>query len=325
MAGNVRLRVGNLFDGPSDLIVLPCSTGGTITGFVARSLVNYNIPHPRTGMSLGTVEFMPFDGAENIAQFVAFAASVESHDSTVEAIREVGRAIGDFTKEHPEVKAIAAPLLGAGAGGLNVESVVAALKEGFSGSASEGTCMTISVLHQDVYERLRAGRRKLAGKSTSPPRVFISHTSRTKEEGDWVTELALYLIDKGIQARLDKFHLRRGMDLAQWMCNELALAKRVIIVTDEAYKAKAEGRQGGVGWETMIIQGDLAELPPDSTKYQVIVRSESLSDGLPAYLKTRYVFHCKRSDTQDSFREELVKELLDLPSDERLEAKECYL
>jgi hypothetical protein len=103
------------------------------------------------------------------------------------------------------------------------------------------------------------------------------------------------------------------------------LAKRVIIVTDEAYKAKAQGRQGGVGWETMIIQGDLAKLPPDSTKYQVIVRSESLSDGLPAYLKTRYVFHCKRSDTQDSFREELVKELLDLRLDERLEAKECYL
>jgi len=109
------------------------------------------------------------------------------------------------------------------------------------------------------------------------------------------------------------------------MCNELALASRVIIVSDEAYKAKADGRQGGVGWETMIIQGDLAQLPPDSTKYQVVVRSESLNDGLPMYLKTRYAFHARPSATPDSFREELVKELLDLPLDERLEAKECYL
>ena len=268
---------------------------------------------------------MPFEGAENIAQFVAFAASVRGHGSTPDAIREIGRLIGTFTQEHPEVKAIAAPLLGAGAGGLHSEQVVAALADGFSRTASEGSCLTISILHQDVYERLRAGRRRLTGKAARQPRVFISHTSRTKEDEDWVVELALYLIDKGIQARLDKFYLRRGMDLPQWMCNELALASRVIIVSNEVYKAKADGRQGGVGWETMIIQGDLAQLSPDSTKYQVVVRSESLNDGLPMYLKTRYAFHSKPSDRVGSFREELVKELLDLPLDERLEAKECYL
>jgi hypothetical protein len=50
-----------------------------------------------------------------------------------------------------------------------------------------------------------------------------------------------------------------------------------------------------------------------------------LDDGLPLYLKTRYAFHSKPSNASDSFREELVKELLDLPKDERLEARECYL
>jgi hypothetical protein len=325
MAGNVRLRIGNLFDGPSDLIVLPCSTGGTITGFVARSLADYAIPHPCTGMSLGTVEFLPFDGAENIAQFVAFAASVNNNYSTLAAIQAIGKTIGEFTQQNSEVKAIAAPLLGAGAGGLNSEEVVAALKEGFVYTASNGTCMTISILHREVYERIRSVRRRLAIGDGCPPRVFISHTSRTKDDENWVTELALYLIDKGVQARLDKFHLRRGMDLPQWMCNELALANRVVIVSDAAYKAKADGRQGGVGWETMIIQGDLAQLPPENTKYQIVVRSEALDDGLPIYLKTKYVFHCKPSDSENSFREELVKELFDLPLDERLEAKEFYL
>jgi hypothetical protein len=46
---------------------------------------------------------------------------------------------------------------------------------------------------------------------------------------------------------------------------------------------------------------------------------------LPIYLKTRYVFHCKSSELRDSFREDLVKERLDLPLDERLEARECYV
>ena len=325
MANQVKLRFGNLFDGPSDLIVLPCSTSGTVTGFVARSLASYDIPHPSEGLRLGEVEFLPFEGAENIAQFVAFAASVEYMTSTVEGVYAIGQAVGGFTREHAMVRAVSAPLLGAGAGGLQSEKVVAALKRGFEEKAAAGACLTISVLYNDIYERLRSNRRRITGRDPCATRVFISHTSRTSAEEEWVKCLALYLIDKGIQVRLDKFHLRRGMDLPQWMCNELALADRVVIVCNEAYKAKADGRLGGVGWETMIIQGDIASQPPDSTKYQVIVRSEALDAGLPLYLKTRYAFHARPSDGTDSFREELVKELLGLPLDERLEARECYL
>ncbi len=52
MANQVKLRWGNIFQGPSDLIILPCSTSGTVTGFVARSLVDYDIFNPRQGMLL---------------------------------------------------------------------------------------------------------------------------------------------------------------------------------------------------------------------------------------------------------------------------------
>jgi hypothetical protein len=48
------------------------------------------------------------------------------------------------------------------------------------------------------------------------------------------------------------------MDLQQWMSNELSMADKVLVVCDEVYKRKADGRLGGVGWETMIIQGDIA-------------------------------------------------------------------
>lgn len=72
----------------------------------------------------------------------------------------------------------------------------------------------------------------------------------------------------------------------------------------------------------MIIQGDIANLPPDSTKYQVVVRAEDTNKGLPTYLRTRYAFHARPSDGSQSFREELLREILDLPLDERLEAKE---
>jgi hypothetical protein len=53
--------------------------------------------------------------------------------------------------------------------------------------------------------------------------------------------------DRRIISTQARFHLRRGMDLPQWICNELALAKKVMVVFDKAYKQKAEGTLGGVG------------------------------------------------------------------------------
>jgi hypothetical protein len=325
MEPTVKLRLGDLFDGPADLIVLPCSTAGTITGFVARSLVHYSIPHPRVGMSLGEVEILPFEGADDIAQYVAFAASVKGNSSTPAAIESIGSELGLFTKSQSSVRNVSAPLLGAGAGGLQSEKVVAALRSGFCSTAAADASLVIHVLHQDVFERLKGNRRYIQGKPKEAVRVFISHTSKTKDAEEWVKSLALFLIDHGVQARLDRFHLRRGMDLPQWMCNELALAKKVIVVCDEAYKQKADGRLGGVGWETMIIQGDLASLPPDSTKYQVVVRAQDIDKGLPMYLRTRYAFHAPGSEREQSFRDELLKELLDLPLDPSLEARECIV
>jgi hypothetical protein len=325
MAANVKLRFGNLFDGPSDLIVLPCSTAGTVTSFVARTLAQYSIPRPRLGMTLGEVEIMPFEGAENIAQFVAFATSVQTYTSSPDAITRIGRQIGKFTKENASVRSIAAPLLGAGAGGIQSEKVLSALRSGFVATAADDATLTTYTLHRVVFDRLKSNRKAIADQPKEPLRVFISHTSSADETVEWVKQLALFLIDHGIQARLDRFHLRRGMDLPQWMCNELVLAKKVVVVCDKVYKQKADGRLGGVGWETMIIQGDMASQPPDSTKYQVIVRTEDINDGLPVYLRTKFAYHACPSDPNQSFRKELVRELLDLPLDERLEATEFVL
>jgi|APTNR8051073442_1049403.scaffolds.fasta_scaffold07120_2 hypothetical protein len=325
MEATVTLRLGNLFDGPTDLIALPCSTAGTITGFVARSLVHHSIPHPRLGMALGEVEILPFEGADDIAQYVAFAASVRGNSSSAEAIEKIGAVLGEFTRTHDSVRSVSAPLFGAGAGGIPSEKVAAALKNGFISRADPTATLVIHVLHNEIYERLKANRLVIQGKAKETVRVFISHTSNSESAVEWVKALALYLIEQGVQARLDKVHLRRGMDLPQWMCNELALAQKVVVVCDEIYKQKADGRMGGVGWETMIIQGDLAGLPPDSTKYQVIVRAADITKGLPMYLRTKYAFHAPSADEKQSFRKELLIELLDLPIDPALESIEFAL
>jgi hypothetical protein len=319
----VKVTLGDMFDGPSDLIVLPCSTVGTVNRSVALRLVHYGIPNPPEELELGEILTTPFVGGENIAQFAAFAASVEGIHSSPDAIIAIGEALGRFTVAEASVRSVFAPLLGAGAGGLDPEVALSALRRGFVSAAARGAALTIHVLRQELFERLKVARTHQSVRRQV--RVFISHTSGSNAQLAWVKELALFLIENDIQARLDCLHLRKGMDLPQWMCNELSQADKVVVVCDEQYKRKADGRLGGVGWETMIIQGDLARLPPDSTKYQVVVRSQALDDGLPLYLKTRYAFHVPQSSKIQSFADELLRELLDLPLDERVQPREFTL
>lgn len=106
------------------------------------------------------------------------------------------------------------------------------------------------------------------------------------------------------------------MDVVQWMCNELDLADRVILVCDEEYAARADRRHGGVGWETMIVQGEIyadmyRERPEDApAKYIPVVRSLDRDAGLPAYLRTRLVLHWPPGQAEDESRHRLLEEIL---------------
>jgi TIR domain len=323
MFANVRIRLGNLFDGPTDLVVLPCSTGGTITPFVAKSLVSYELPSPPIRLGLGAVDIVRFPAGQNIAQFVAYAASVRNHTSKPEAICRIGRALGKFTVTESSVRAVSAPLLGAGAGGLPNHIVVKALRDGFLEMASPNATLTISVLDRDVYlDFYRPNSATIPQKS---PRVFISYTSTDGQHATWVESLGAYLRSNGVEARLDRWHLKPGMDLPQWMTNELQLANRVLIISNEQYAAKADGRLGGVGWETMLIQGDITTQQLKSQKYIVVVRSENLAAGTPQYLRTKFALHWRRDENDTAMRHKLLKEVFQISSEPALGTAPIFL
>jgi hypothetical protein len=268
-------------------------------------------------MKLGEVKILPFEGGENIAQFVAYAASVDGQASSVDAICKIGEHLGAETRRRKIIRLVSTPLLGAGAGGLRSEIVVNALSDGFKKTAHKDARLVIHVLHQDVFRRLSKKDRPTrttasqTAEPIKPKRVFVSYCHSTPEHREWVVGLSTFLRENGIDARLDVWHLRHGMDLPQFMTNELTLADQVILVSDEMYADKADGRVGGVGWETMIVQGDMSKQPPHSTKYLVIVRSETLDDGLPIYLKTKFVIHWPGPITDELNRRTLLTELYD--------------
>jgi hypothetical protein len=278
---------------------------------VRQRLAHYDIPFPKIGIRLGEISLHPFEGGENIAQYFAYAASVERQSSTVEAIKHIGEQLGATTKQKSTIRLISAPLLGSGAGKLDPRDVVNALSSGFKALAHEEATLVLHVPDGTIFQMLStsSGVREHEPEDQSPMRVFISYSHTSETHKSWVQSLGTFLRECGIDARLDVWHLRYGMDLPQFMANELTMAAKVILVSDEKYAEKADGRVGGVGWETMIVQGDMYRLPPDSTKYLVIVRSEDVDKGLPAYLKTKFVLHWNSQTSDEEKRESLLREL----------------
>lgn len=109
----------------------------------------------------------------------------------------------------------------------------------------------------------------------------------------------------GKRSRCDIFHLKLGQKLPQWMTNEIELANKVLMICDKFYLSKIDSHRGGVGWETMIIQGDMLR-NQDGNKYICIMREENPELSLPTYMRTNYALLFPEND----IGEEKFKKLL---------------
>ncbi len=95
--------------------------------------------------------------------------------------------------------------------------------------------------------------------------------------------------------------------MPQWMTNEVIMADKVVLICDRHYMEKADFRKGGVGWETMIIQGDMLSQGDNKQKYIAIIREESPDKALPIYMKSKFAFSWGKTTAID---DEQLKELI---------------
>jgi TIR domain len=324
MPGILKVHRSDIFEGPSDLIVIPCTTTGTLTRHAEEKLAGYGIPRPPRRLGLGSVSILPFSGAEHIAQFVAFAATAGA-STPATCVEEIARAIGAETARNRIVRRVAAPLVGVGAGERPGQLTVAldAVRRGFLATAAAHAVFVLHIVDERMFNDASlwfVGRSqaavggagvadRLITAGTAPVRVFISYTKSSDEHAKWVEGLATMLRTNGVDARLDVWHLRPGMDVAQFMCNEIALADRVLVVSNDEYARRADGRLGGVGWETQLICGDLLTKTADDPKYLVIARTGDLRTGVPMFLKSKLVIQWADNSVDEANRELLLREL----------------
>ncbi len=264
---------------------------------VRQRLETFSIPQPRHRLNLGDIEVVELEAAQSVARVAAFAASVRGDSgSNLAAVHRIGKHLGSYAARTSWVRNIACPVLGSGAGGLPVLDAASAITRGFLETAPNGCLLRLFVIDEISFGELR---RSLGTESSAPLtgvelaerpiRVFISYTQTSPDHAVWVKTVAAHLRENGIDARLDVWHLTPGTDVAQWMCTELDLADRVLLICDDLYSQKADRRHGGVGWEVRLVQGDLLQSQVDNPDKYVPVFARSGADRpTPAFLKSVY-------------------------------------
>jgi len=145
----------------------------------------------------------------------------------------------------------------------------------------------------------------------APVKVFISYSHDTAEHKRWVGELASTLVTKGVEVILDQWDTGPGDDLYRFMQSSLITANRVLVICTEPYVHKANDGTGGVGYESMILTGELVK-DLATTKFIPVIRQTGQKPVLPSFLATRFYINLSDDDTAQF--EELLRELHQAPA-----------
>ncbi len=282
----LHIKYGSIFDEKCDLLLLPCDSGRGVTNWVRQEINDNNLPFPNQRIPYGHVLFSSTNAKYKKCEYVGFAASVDINtiSSDTNAISKILSATLSYAEKN-SCSIINLPVLGTGAGGLSHEDVIAVYKDVLGTSK-----ITINTYIPDMQlsKILSASEDEeiAATIEIESPRVFISYSWNDEIIKDWVFDLAHKLCTNGVDARIDRFHLKPGMDMPQWMTNEIIKADKVLLICDNYYAEKADMRKAGVGWETMLIQGDILLQGDMNTKY-ISVACGDFDKNIPIYMKSK--------------------------------------
>lgn len=138
--------------------------------------------------------------------------------------------------------------------------------------------------------------------------MFMSYSHDDQAHKDWVLTLATRLVANGVDVLLDQWDMRLGGDLPRFMEVGLVGARRVLAVCSATYVEKANSGQGGVGYEKMILTGQLMR---DVTTDRIIpvIRNNPLTEVLPTFLSSRLYVDFRDEQAFEARYTELLRDI----------------
>lgn len=135
---------------------------------------------------------------------------------------------------------------------------------------------------------------------TADPKLFISYSWTTPDHEAWVLQFAEELTSQGIHVILDKWDLQPGHDANAFMESMVTdpTVTKVLLICDEMYARKSDGRKGGAGTEAQIMTPEIyAHTAQDKFAAVVRERDDEGKPFLPVYYKGRIYFDLTNSAT----------------------------
>lgn len=143
------------------------------------------------------------------------------------------------------------------------------------------------------------------------PTAFISYSHDTPEHKNWVLKLANRLINNGVIVIFDQHNLKLGSDLPIYMEKGLSIENRVICICSERYTEKANKGEGGVGYEKMIMTGEL--MKDINTRWIIPIIKNNPINKIPKFLSSKLYANFNNDDEFESNYELLLREILQIP------------
>lgn len=142
------------------------------------------------------------------------------------------------------------------------------------------------------------------------PKVFISYSWDGERHEEWVLKLATDLCSNyGIDVILDKWEMKPGKLLPDFMAHAVTDSDRVICVMTPNYKKKTDKLVGGVGVEYSIIS---AEIQKDvkTDKFIPLFRN---GEDAPTFLAGRDFVDMRDDSKYSEAIEDLVRDIFNKP------------
>ena len=149
------------------------------------------------------------------------------------------------------------------------------------------------------------------------PKVFISYSWTSQEYKEQVLDIADRLIkEDGVEVIIDEYDLKQGQDVVAFMeklRNDDSIT-HVLVMCDNAYVSKADGRTKGVGIEAQIISPDVYKEVGQTRVLPIVMeRSQDGEPFLPTFLQSRLYFDFSSPESMHREWERLGRHLWNKP------------
>jgi len=137
------------------------------------------------------------------------------------------------------------------------------------------------------------------------PSAFISYRWEDEEHKSWVHDLATRLRCDGVNAILDQWETAPGDQLAEFMETPVRESDFVLIICTPGYKAQADKREGGVGYEGDIMTAEVFTRK-SRRKFIPVLRGKDWNESAPSWLLGSYYVNL----SDKPYNEDNYKDLL---------------